>query len=105
MAAPAESKRYAGCIRLVPRTPPSHGGGTGLPTCRVISNARFGKIWLVSELEELDALIRVRVLCSMLGDALEGLGAQGFSSPQFLDQLRVVGEQAAEELHQRSVEK
>jgi hypothetical protein len=47
-------------------------------------------------------LIRVRVLCNLLVEALEELDASAFSSPQLLNQLREVGTRAAEELNQRT---
>ena len=49
-----------------------------------------------------DPLIRVRVLCNLLIEALDELDADGFSSPQLVDQLREVGNRAAEELDQLS---
>jgi hypothetical protein len=47
-------------------------------------------------------LIRVRVLCALLVEALEELDADAFSSPQLLEQLREVGTRAAAELDQRA---
>ena len=49
---------------------------------------------------ERDPLIRVGVLCHLLVEALEELDADPFASPQLLEQLRVVGSRAAEELGQ-----
>ena len=47
-----------------------------------------------------DLLIRIRVLCSLLVEALEETGSEAFSSPQLLEQLRDTGGRAAAELAQ-----
>lgn len=47
-----------------------------------------------------DPLIRVCVLCNLLLEALAELDGDTFSSPQLLEQLREVGNRAAELLDQ-----
>jgi hypothetical protein len=52
-------------------------------------------------MSERNALIRVRVLCQLLSDAMGELDSETFvSSPQFIDQLREVGTRAADQLDQ-----
>lgn len=52
-----------------------------------------------------DRLIRVRVLCNLLLAELEDPEAEAFASQQFLEQLRGVGNRAAEELDQLAPER
>jgi hypothetical protein len=47
-----------------------------------------------------DPLIRICVLCNLLGQALDELDAEGFASPQFQDELRKIGRRATGELEQ-----
>jgi hypothetical protein len=62
-----------------------------------IRNAMFGNVRLAVKH---DPLIRVRVLCSLLLEALEETDSDAFASPQLLEQLRDTGGRAAEELDQ-----
>jgi hypothetical protein len=48
-----------------------------------------------------DTLIRVRVLSDLLATTLEEEDAEGFRSPQLLDELRALVEKADTELDQR----
>jgi hypothetical protein len=45
-------------------------------------------------------LIRVRVLCELLVQTLDGLDDEALKSPQLLDELRALGDRATRELHQ-----
>jgi len=49
---------------------------------------------------EPDSLIRVSVLCDLLAQTLDGLDDEAFKSPQLLDELRALGNHAAQELGQ-----
>jgi hypothetical protein len=62
-----------------------------------LESRSLGKIRPVSER---DALIRIGVLTRLLSEALSELDAHDLSSRQLLDQLREVGDHAAEQLDQ-----
>jgi hypothetical protein len=51
---------------------------------------------------ERDPLIRISVMCNLLIESLEDLGDESLSSPQLMEQLRLVGARASEELAQLS---
>jgi hypothetical protein len=54
----------------------------------------------IRPMSERNVLIRVRVLSRLLSEALTELDANALSSAQLLDQLREVGDSAAEQLDQ-----
>jgi hypothetical protein len=51
---------------------------------------------------ERDPLIRISVMCNLLIESLEDLGDESLSSPQLMEQLRLVGARASKELAQLS---
>ena len=56
--------------------------------------------WKIRPMSERNALIRVQVLSRLLSEALSELDDPVLSSAQLLDQLREVGDGAAEQLDQ-----